>query len=190
MSTRDQCSLANRRSMWRVHVWLWKTRKNVSSNPASNVTRDFFIWGVTELLKNISYMYKPNGWDWSSVVTHHPQNNFQRRNPKILMTLKSIKKYAMQTQSSSNLLKEEESTRTPAEFCFFSWAGELLDSNPRLLQYNVRHQWATTSRKDRFGLVSSRYHLKQPQPRDMYTCMRSKSKDIKPVREKKLVTTF
>jgi hypothetical protein len=35
------------------------------------------------------------------------------------MTLKSIKKYAMQTQISSNLLKEVESTQTPAEFLRF-----------------------------------------------------------------------
>jgi hypothetical protein len=38
-----------------------KTRKNGGNHPASNVTIDFFIWGVTYLLKNQSYMYKTDG---------------------------------------------------------------------------------------------------------------------------------
>jgi hypothetical protein len=38
-----------------------KTQKNGGNHPASNVTIDFFIWGVTYLLKNRSYMYKTDG---------------------------------------------------------------------------------------------------------------------------------
>jgi hypothetical protein len=35
--------------------------KNGGNHPASTVTINFFIWGVTYLLKNRSYMYKTNG---------------------------------------------------------------------------------------------------------------------------------
>jgi hypothetical protein len=35
-----------------------KFKKNGSNHLASNVTIDFFIWGVTYLLKNRSFMYK------------------------------------------------------------------------------------------------------------------------------------
>ncbi len=38
-----------------------KTRKNGGNHPASNATIDFFIWGVTYLIKNRSYMYKSDG---------------------------------------------------------------------------------------------------------------------------------
>jgi hypothetical protein len=40
-----------------------KDSKNGGNHPASNVTLDFFIWGVTYLLKNQSCMYKTDGWD-------------------------------------------------------------------------------------------------------------------------------
>jgi hypothetical protein len=38
-----------------------KTKKNGGNHPASNVTIDFFIWGVFYLLKNQSYMYETDG---------------------------------------------------------------------------------------------------------------------------------
>jgi hypothetical protein len=38
-----------------------RIKKNGGNHPASNVTIDFFIWGVTYLLKNRSYMYKTDG---------------------------------------------------------------------------------------------------------------------------------
>jgi hypothetical protein len=38
-----------------------KLEKNGRNHPASNVTIDFFVWGVTYLLKNQLYMYKTNG---------------------------------------------------------------------------------------------------------------------------------
>jgi hypothetical protein len=58
--------------MWKVQFWSQKTLKNGGNHPASNVTIDFFIWRVTYLLKNRSYMYKTDGWERSAVVTHHP----------------------------------------------------------------------------------------------------------------------
>ncbi len=73
IGTGDQWSLADRRSKQRVQFRSQKTWKNGGNHPASNVTIDFFIWGVTYLLKNQSYMYKNDGWDWSAVVTHHPK---------------------------------------------------------------------------------------------------------------------
>jgi hypothetical protein len=36
-------------------------KKNGGNHPASNVTINFFIWGVTYLLKNRSYLYKTDG---------------------------------------------------------------------------------------------------------------------------------
>jgi hypothetical protein len=36
-----------------------KLEKNYGNHPASNITIDFFIWGVTYLLKNQLYMYRP-----------------------------------------------------------------------------------------------------------------------------------
>jgi hypothetical protein len=39
-------------------VVIVKKWENGSNHPASNVTIDVFIWGVTYLLKNRSYMYK------------------------------------------------------------------------------------------------------------------------------------
>jgi hypothetical protein len=38
-----------------------KISKNGGNHPASNITIDFYIWGVTYLLKNQSYMYKTGG---------------------------------------------------------------------------------------------------------------------------------
>jgi hypothetical protein len=38
-----------------------KTQTNGGNHSASNVTINFFIWGVTYLLKNRSYMYKTDG---------------------------------------------------------------------------------------------------------------------------------
>jgi hypothetical protein len=36
-------------------------KKNGGNHPASNITINFSIWGVTYLLKNQSYMYKTDG---------------------------------------------------------------------------------------------------------------------------------
>jgi hypothetical protein len=38
-----------------------KLLKNGGNHPASNVTIDFFVWGVTYFLKNRSYTYKTDG---------------------------------------------------------------------------------------------------------------------------------
>ncbi len=81
----DQWSLADRRIKQRVQFRSQKTRKNGGNHPAGNVTIDFFIWGVTYLLKSRSYMYKTDGWDRSAVVTHHPQSNCQMRNRQSLL---------------------------------------------------------------------------------------------------------
>jgi hypothetical protein len=42
-------------------VLIAETRGNDGNHPASDIRIDFFIWGVTSLLKNQSYMHKTDG---------------------------------------------------------------------------------------------------------------------------------
>ncbi len=57
-----------------------KDLKNGGNHPVSNITLDFFIQGVTYLLKNESYMNSTDRREWSSIVTYHSQSNCQLRN--------------------------------------------------------------------------------------------------------------
>jgi hypothetical protein len=59
----------------RKKVW-----KNGGNHPVSNITPEFFIQGVTYILKNESYMYSTNRRELSVTVTYNLQSNCQMRN--------------------------------------------------------------------------------------------------------------
>ncbi len=80
ISTGGHCSLADRSSRLEILSWLQKLWKNCGNHPASIITLEFFIWGVTCLLKNESHKYYTDREEWSTVVTHHLQSNCQMRN--------------------------------------------------------------------------------------------------------------
>ncbi len=65
----------------------------VEIGPASNITLEFFIWGVTYLLKNESYRYNTDWREWSSVVTHNLQSNSQMRNCQSMLFRKKTWKF-------------------------------------------------------------------------------------------------
>jgi hypothetical protein len=48
-----------------------KVLKNGDNHPESNIMPEFFIQGVTYLLKNESYMYSTDRRELSAIVTFH-----------------------------------------------------------------------------------------------------------------------
>ncbi len=75
-----QYSLADRSSRRRLLFPSQKGLENGGNHPVSNITLEFFIQGVTYLLKNESYMYSIDSREWCSIVTYHSQSNCQMRN--------------------------------------------------------------------------------------------------------------
>ncbi len=58
ISTGDHCSLADKSNRLEVLLRSQKVRKKSGNHPASNISLEFFVQGVTYLLKNESYKYK------------------------------------------------------------------------------------------------------------------------------------
>ncbi len=70
---------SRRKTLFRVQrIW-----NNGGSLAAVDFTLALLIWGATCLLKNQSYMYKTDGWEWSSAVTHHSQSDCKTRRKKL-----------------------------------------------------------------------------------------------------------
>ncbi len=85
ISTGDHCSLANRSSRLEVLLQPQKVNKDCRNHPSSNIMLEFFIWGVTYLLKNESYKYNTDRREWSAVVTHRLQSNCLMRNRQSIL---------------------------------------------------------------------------------------------------------
>jgi hypothetical protein len=90
ITTEDHCSVADWSSRREVLSRSQKVRKNCGNHPASNITLEFFFWGVTYLLKNESYKYNNDRRELSAVVTHHLQSNCQMKNCQSML-FKEIK---------------------------------------------------------------------------------------------------
>ncbi len=62
-------------------VLIAESYKNGSNRPAVITSLNFFIWGITYLLMNLSYIYNTDGRGRSAVVTHTALSDYQMINP-------------------------------------------------------------------------------------------------------------